>query len=162
MNSLPDAFVHADALKERLQERTLNRNSTVVKRYGAGHKGGNEMGRLKDLRCNRGLTQERLADEIGTSQQTISRIEGKGDLIPVDLLVRLSRYYNVSVDYLLGLSDEKYNQASRDRMTYYMEKYEPEFTKYDVLNPEYQEIVKSVIYTLSELQEKQSREKRGA
>ncbi|MCD7864320.1 MAG: helix-turn-helix transcriptional regulator [Lachnospiraceae bacterium] len=120
------------------------------------------MGRLKDLRCNRGLTQERLADEIGTSQQTISRIEGKGDMIPVDLLVRLSKYYNVSVDYLLGLSDEKYNQASRDRISYYMEKYDVEFAKYDVLNPEYQEIVKSVIYTLSELQEKQAKEKRGA
>ncbi|MCD8325754.1 MAG: helix-turn-helix domain-containing protein [Lachnospiraceae bacterium] len=116
------------------------------------------MGRLKDLRNNRGLTQERLAVEIGTSQQTISRIEAKGDLIPVDLLVRLSKYYNVSVDYLLGLSEEKYNQASRDRMTEYMEKYDTEFTQYDTLTPEYQEIVKSVIHTLYDLQEKQNRE----
>ncbi|MCD7806478.1 MAG: helix-turn-helix transcriptional regulator [Lachnospiraceae bacterium] len=118
------------------------------------------MGRLKDLRSNRGLTQERLAEEIGTSQQTISRIEAKGDLIPVDLLIRLSRYYNVSVDYLLGLSEEKYNQTSRDRMSEYMEKYDAEFTKYDSLAPEYQEIVKSVIRTLSDIQEKKDRKNR--
>ena len=63
------------------------------------------MSRFKDLRLARGLTQGRLAKELGTSQQTISRIEFKDEMVPTDILIKLSVFHNVSVDYILGLTD---------------------------------------------------------
>ncbi|MCD7807547.1 MAG: helix-turn-helix domain-containing protein, partial [Lachnospiraceae bacterium] len=69
------------------------------------------MGRLKELRRRRGLTQEGLANVLGTSQQTISRIENNENMIPTDLLVKLAKFYSVSADYIVALTDEKYNQG---------------------------------------------------
>ena len=74
------------------------------------------MGRMKELRDQKGFTQARLAQEIGTSQQTISRIEAGKSLIPMDLAINASKYFNVSVDYLLDLTEERHNQAIRDRL----------------------------------------------
>ncbi|MCD8325449.1 MAG: helix-turn-helix domain-containing protein [Lachnospiraceae bacterium] len=107
------------------------------------------MGRLKELRRRRGLTQEGLANELGTSQQTISRIENNEDMIPTDLLVKLAKFYNVSADYIVVLTDEKYNQGGgRDRLAHYIERYGDEFALYDKLSPDNQEVVKAVLNTL--------------
>ncbi|MCD8130485.1 MAG: helix-turn-helix transcriptional regulator [Lachnospiraceae bacterium] len=113
------------------------------------------MGHLKELRRRRGLTQEGLANVLGTSQQTISRIENNEDMIPTDLLVKLAKFYNVSADYIVALTDEKYNQGSgRDRLARYIEKYGDEFAMYDRLSPDNQEVVKAVLNTLSGMEEK--------
>ncbi len=111
------------------------------------------MGRLKELRRGRGLTQEGLANEIGTSQQTISRIENNEDMIPTDLLVKLAKFYNVSADYIMSLTNEKYNHTGGDRVMQYVESYSDDFTLYDSLSPENKEVVKAVIGTLTRLQE---------
>ncbi len=111
------------------------------------------MGRLKELRCSRGLTQEGLANEIGTSQQTISRIENNEDMIPTDLLVKLAKYYHVSADYIMSLTNEKYNKPDSDRVMQYVEACSDDFTLYDSLSPENKEVVKAVISTLTRLQE---------
>lgn len=63
--------------------------------------------RLQELRISRRLTQKAVCHEIGTSQQNLSRYEKNVYLVPIDILVKLSKYYNVSADYILGLSDEK-------------------------------------------------------
>ncbi len=115
------------------------------------------MGRIKELRRSRGLTQEGLANEIGTSQQTISRIENNEDMIPTDLLIKLARFYNVSADYIMSLTDEKYNRTGGDRMMQYVETYSEDFTLYDSLSPENKEVVKAVIGTLTRLQEENGR-----
>ncbi len=113
------------------------------------------MGRLKELRRRRGLTQEGVANVLGTSQQTISRIENNEDMIPTDLLVKLAKFYNVSADYIVALTDEKYNQGGgRDRLARYIERYGDEFAMYDRLSPDNQEVVKAVLNTLSEMGEK--------
>ncbi|MCD7737444.1 MAG: helix-turn-helix domain-containing protein [Lachnospiraceae bacterium] len=113
------------------------------------------MGRLKELRRRRGLTQEGLANVLGTSQQTISRIENNEDMIPTDLLVKLAKFYNVSADYIVALTDEKYNQGGgRDRLARYIERYGDEFAMYDRLSPDNQEVVKAVLNMLSEMGEK--------
>ena len=65
--------------------------------------------RIKEMRNGRHLTQEELGEIIGVSQQTFSRYEKQEVLMPVVVLVRLSRYFNVSTDYLLGLTDVKRN-----------------------------------------------------
>lgn len=61
--------------------------------------------RIKDLREDNDLKQRQLAEFLNCSQQVYSNYElGQRD-IPTDVLIRLSRFYNVSVDYLLGLTN---------------------------------------------------------
>lgn len=111
------------------------------------------MSRLKDLRVKRGFTQGKMAKELGTSQQTISRIEVKDELVPTDILIKASKYFNVSVDYLLGLTEEKHNQQCEERMYDYIREYEDVMMEYAALKPEYQEAVKNVVRTFTEAQE---------
>ena len=61
--------------------------------------------RVRDLREDNDLTQKDLARALNCSQQSYSYYElGKRD-IPTDVLIKLSRFYRVSVDYILGLKD---------------------------------------------------------
>ena len=111
------------------------------------------MSRFKDLRLNRGFTQGKLAKELGTSQQTISRIEFKDEMVTTDILIKASKYFNVSVDYILGLSDEKHNQVCEDRMYQHLAEHEDLMLEYAALKPEYRAAVKSVVRTLTDAQE---------
>ena len=62
--------------------------------------------RIRDLREDSDLTQKQLAATLNCSQQVYSNYElGQRD-IPTDILIKLSRFYNVSTDYILGLSDD--------------------------------------------------------
>lgn len=61
--------------------------------------------RIRDLREDHDLTQKQLAKKLNCSQQVYSNYElGQRD-IPTDILIKLSSFYNVSVDYILGISD---------------------------------------------------------
>ena len=61
--------------------------------------------RIRDLREDRDLTQKSMAKILNCSQQVYSNYElGQRD-IPTDILIKLSAFYNVSVDYILGISD---------------------------------------------------------
>ncbi|MBE6659373.1 MAG: helix-turn-helix transcriptional regulator [Ruminococcaceae bacterium] len=61
--------------------------------------------RLKDIREDHDLSQKDIAELLNTNQQQISRWETGTQMMGVDKYVILARYYNVSVDYLLGLTD---------------------------------------------------------
>ena len=64
------------------------------------------MYRIKDLREDHDLIQSVIAAVIGTTQQQYSKIEsGKSD-ISGEKLILLAQYYNVSVDYILGLIND--------------------------------------------------------
>ena len=61
--------------------------------------------RIRDLREDGDLTQKQLAAALCCSQQVYSNYElGQRD-IPTDILIKLSAFYGVSVDYILGISD---------------------------------------------------------
>ena len=61
--------------------------------------------RIRELREARGLKQKELAQFLNCSQQVYSNYElGQRD-IPTTILIRLSKNYDVSVDYILGLTD---------------------------------------------------------
>lgn len=61
--------------------------------------------RIRDLREDNDLKQRQLAEYLNCSQQVYSNYElGQRD-IPTDILIRLSQFYHVSVDYILGLTD---------------------------------------------------------
>ncbi len=64
------------------------------------------MYRIKDLREDKDLTQAQVAKVIKTTQQHYSKIEtGKSD-ISGEKLILLSKFYNVSSDYILGLTNK--------------------------------------------------------
>lgn len=61
--------------------------------------------RIRDLREDRDLKQKDMANLLNCSQQVYSNYElGQRD-IPTDVLIKLALYYNVSVDYILGLTN---------------------------------------------------------
>lgn len=61
--------------------------------------------RIRDLREDHDLTQREMAKILNCSQQVYSNYElGQRD-IPTDVLIKLSAFYGVSVDYILGISD---------------------------------------------------------
>lgn len=63
--------------------------------------------RIKELRDKRGIIQATLAAELGISQQMLSKYERDVTTIKVDILKKLAKYFDVTTDYLLGLSDVK-------------------------------------------------------
>jgi len=62
---------------------------------------------LTNLRKNQKLSQEKLANDIGVARYTISDWENERTQPDNESLKKLSRYFNVSTDYLLGISKEK-------------------------------------------------------
>ena len=63
--------------------------------------------RLRDLREDADLTQAEIAEYLHIKQNTYSQYENGHRQIPVDMIIKLSRYYKVSTDYILGVSDKK-------------------------------------------------------
>ena len=63
-------------------------------------------GRIRDLRNDHGLTQKQIAKLLSVSQNTYAQYEIGVSRFPLDAVVKLAEYYNVSVDYLVGLTDE--------------------------------------------------------
>ena len=62
--------------------------------------------RLKELRKSKGLSQLRLATDLNTTQNTISRYE-TGEREPgIAELIKIADYFHVSVDYLIGHTDD--------------------------------------------------------
>lgn len=59
--------------------------------------------RIRDLREDNDLSQQQIADYLGTTQQVYSRYEKGENEIPVRHIIALCKFYNVSADYILGL-----------------------------------------------------------
>lgn len=63
--------------------------------------------RLKDLREDNDKLQKEIAKLLGISQQYYSEYEKGNRTIPISHLITLAKYYNTSIDYIVGLSDNK-------------------------------------------------------
>lgn len=61
--------------------------------------------RIKELRLERGLTQTELAKELGVTQKNISKYELELLDLNTQMICKLCKFFSVSADYLLGLSD---------------------------------------------------------
>ena len=62
--------------------------------------------RIRDLREDRDLTQKDLSEVLNCKQQTYSRYETGEITIDIFRLETLAKFYNTSIDYLVGLTDE--------------------------------------------------------
>ncbi len=61
--------------------------------------------RIRDIREDHTLTQQKVADLLHVGQRTYADYESGKTRIPVDSLLILARHYNVSMDYITGASD---------------------------------------------------------
>ena len=61
--------------------------------------------RIRDLREDRDLNQTQLAKKLGMSQTGYSKYETGENDIPTAILIKLAKFYNKSIDYLLGETD---------------------------------------------------------
>ena len=63
--------------------------------------------RLEDLRVDADLTQQDVADLLKCKREVYRRYEKGIHEIPVWAVIELAKYYKVSTDYILGLSDNR-------------------------------------------------------
>ena len=63
--------------------------------------------RIRDLREDADLNQTKVAKYLGMSQTGYSKCETGENDIPTTVLIKLARFYNTSIDYLLGETDVK-------------------------------------------------------
>ena len=63
--------------------------------------------RIQDLRTDADMSQKQLSEILHISQRSYSHYETGSRNIPVEMLIRLANYYDMSVDYLVGRTDKK-------------------------------------------------------
>ena len=61
--------------------------------------------RIRDLREDADMTQKELSEKLGMSQTGYSKYETGENDIPTEILIKLARFYDTSIDYLLGETD---------------------------------------------------------
>jgi len=61
--------------------------------------------RLRDMREDHDKTQADIADILGTARQQYAKYEAGAQELPMHHFITLAKYYNVSLDYLAGLTD---------------------------------------------------------
>ena len=63
--------------------------------------------RIRELRQDNDLKQKDIAEMLGVAQTTYSQYELNKRPMPIEYLVALCKFYDISADYMLGLSDKK-------------------------------------------------------
>ena len=66
-----------------------------------------EITRLKEIREDRDYKQKDIANVLKTTQQQYSKYELGIQLIPIDRLEKLADFYNLSIDYIIGRTNER-------------------------------------------------------
>ena len=115
--------------------------------------------RIKQLRENRGLIQEILASELGITQQMLSKYERDVLCIKVDVLKRIAEYFNVTTDYLLGVSEVKRDLQGQMKVNKTLDTYYDLIEIYKGLDEYDQEMVWSIMQTVKKTGEKRKRDR---
>lgn len=116
--------------------------------------------RIKQLREKRGLIQEILAAELGITQQMLSKYERDVTFIKVDILKKIAVYFNVTTDYLLGLSEVKRDLQGQMKGNETLDEYYDLVEIYKNLDKYDQEMIWSIIQIIKKLDEKRKREQK--
>lgn len=114
--------------------------------------------RIKQLCQKRGVIQEILAAELGITQQMLSKYERDITLIKVDILKKIAAYFNVTTDYLLGVSDVKRDIKGQMKVNETLDAYYDLVEVYKGLDPYDQEMIWSIIQTVKKTSDKRKRD----
>ena len=109
--------------------------------------------RIKQLREKRGLIQEMLAAELGITQQMLSKYERDTTLIKVDVLKKIAEYFNVTTDYLLGVSDVKRDLQGQMKVNETLDEYYDLGEVYKELDQYDQEMIWSIMQMVKKTSE---------
>lgn len=115
--------------------------------------------RIKQLCENRGLIQEILAAELGITQQMLSKYERDILCIKVDVLMKIAEYFNVTTDYLLGISEVKRDLQGQMKMNKTLDTYYDLIEIYKDLDEYDQKMVWSIMQTVKKTCEKRKKDK---
>lgn len=113
--------------------------------------------RIKQLREKRGLIQDILATELGITQQMLSKYERDITLIKVDVLKRIASYFNVTTDYLLGVSDIKRDLQRQMKINETLDEYYDLVEVYKELDQCEQEMIWAIIQVVKKSSEKRKK-----
>lgn len=113
--------------------------------------------RIKQLQEKRGLIQEILAAELGITQQMLSKYEKDVTLIKVDILKKIAAYFNVTTDYLLGVSDVKRDLQRQMKMNETLDEFYDLVEVYKELDSYDKEMIWSIIQTIKKTSEKREK-----
>lgn len=112
---------------------------------------------IKQLREKRGLIQDILATELGITQQMLSKYERDITLIKVDVLKRIAAYFNVTTDYLLGVSDIKRDLQRQMKINETLDEYYDLVEVYKELDQCEQEMIWAIIQVVKKSSEKRKK-----
>ncbi|HDT6579513.1 TPA: helix-turn-helix transcriptional regulator [Bacillus cereus] len=99
--------------------------------------------RLKDLRREKKLTQQDIADVLGIEKSNISRFESGKQSLSSENIIKTAKYFNVSVDYILGISDYKtINKKKEEQIPKDVVKL---MKKINTLSPEKRQLIENLI-----------------
>ncbi|MFG6322838.1 helix-turn-helix transcriptional regulator [uncultured Phocaeicola sp.] len=108
--------------------------------------------RIRELRKSLNMSQETLAEKIGTTQQAVSRMENNAYDIPSDILIEISKQFNVTTDYILGISDVKRDYNGQYRMNQEMDKCYDIVLRYQKLSEINQKTLRCILERLEQAQ----------
>ena len=114
--------------------------------------------RIKQLREKRGIIQEILAAELGITQQMLSKYERDVTLIKVDILKKIATYFNVTTDYLLGVSDVKRDLQRQMKMNETLDEYYDWIEIYKDGDSYDKEMIWSIMQTVKKVGEKRKKD----
>lgn len=107
--------------------------------------------RIKELRESRGLIQEILATELGVTQQTLSRYERDITCCKIDVLIKIARYFNVTSDYLLGISEIKRDLQGQIQMNKVLDTYYDLVDTYIGMDMYDKELILSIVQNIKKI-----------
>lgn len=116
--------------------------------------------RLRELRLENGLLQREVAQSIGVSPQSYGYYENGINKPDPDMLIKLADFFEVSIDYLLGRSDE-YGNIYNDIDGTYSDEERQLIEDFRLLNHYKQELIKSNIKAMLPAEAESKQKKKG-
>ena len=110
--------------------------------------------RIKELRENRRLIQAILASELNITQQSLSKYERDITTIKIVILKSIAEYFNVTTDYLLGISDVKRDLQGQMKINKDIDEYYDLIEVYKGLDKYDKEMVWSILQAVKKTHEK--------
>ena len=113
--------------------------------------------RIRELRKSQNMSQEALTEVIHTTQQAVSRMENHAYDIPSESLIEMARFFEVTTDYILGISDVKRDYNGQYRMNQEMDRCYDIVRRYQKLSEINQKTLRCILERLEQAQ-KESKE----